>query len=306
MLVHMDTALLQEALKQGSKLAADAIASRAKRYIEEIGAWLGKGKSQEIARLAVERLLAEAAAYPPTKALRVNLHSGPAEPDLDGVGINEDDRAAIVLRISNRADFKVQLAKFKGAVDVVDGETRVSYEIDSPSQLDLEAREELRLPCTAMLSRKHEVPRFSYGAVIGSGRLECLVVGPWKDEPHNVHAFQLGPVWLRVGPELLATTDGEYDEGDARNLLDDWVCDQMISAQDAFAGHCALYSPVKFRDLDETLGLRDGTSARLLPNMLVDAGWVIKRQGAQTIQVEPGDQLRLDIEVARATGVPRR
>jgi len=298
----IETELLQEALKQGSKLAADVIVSRAKRYVDEIGAWLGKGKNQEIARRAVERVLAEAASYPPTKALSIALHSAPAESGFDGAGINEEDRASLVFRIANRADFKIQLAKLKGAVEIVDGELRVIYEIDSPNQFDVDAREEARVPCTAMLSRKHETPRFSYGAVVAAGRLDCLVMGPWKDEPHNVQSFQLSPVWLRIAPELLAADDGTYDEGDAKNLLDNWVRDQMIAAYDAFAGHCALYSPVKFRDLDEELELRDGTSARLLPQILVDAGWVIKGRGAQTLQVEPGEKLGIDIEMARATG----
>lgn len=167
MLVDIETELLQEALKQGSKLAADAIVSRAKRYVDEIGAWLGKGKNQEIARRAVERVLAEAASYPPTKALNIALHSAPAEPGFDGAGIHEADRASVVLRIASRADFKIQLAKLKGAVEV-DGELRVLYEIDSPSQFDVDAREEVRVPCTALLSRKHTVPRFSYGAVVAA------------------------------------------------------------------------------------------------------------------------------------------
>jgi hypothetical protein len=303
-IIDIQTELLQEALKYGTKLSADAIAARATRYVDEIGAWFGKGKNQEIARRAVERVLAEAASYPPTKALSVALHSGPAESGFDGSGISEEDRASIVFRITNRADFGIQLAKLRGTIDVIDNELCVSYEVDSPSQLEINARDELRLPCTAMLSRKHDLPSFSYGAVRAAGRLNCLVMGPWKDEPHNEQSFQLGSVWLRVAPELLAAHNPELNEADATNLLNHWMKQEMNAARGGFTAQCALYSPIRFLDIDKELELPDGTSARLLPDLLVSAGWIVTRRGAQTLQVEPSETLRR--ELAQATSVGSR
>lgn len=298
-MVDVDPELLKAALSVASKLAADAIASAAKRYVSQLSAWMKKPAPEEIARLAVDRVLAEAGAYPPKEALRIGIHAGPAEAGFDGSAINEDDRAALALRIWNRADFEIKIAKLRGALHVNDGVLAATYEIDSPSQFEVGPRQEIRYPCTAILSRKQpEVPRFRYGAVVAAAHLQALVMGPWPDVPHNEHLFDTAASWLRVEPKLLASSRLEYDDTDLVIILDNWISDQTHAAVNIIGGkeRCALLSPLDLPLLDKQLKLPLGASARLLPSLLPNHGWEVKKQGARTLQAEPGEQLRFAIE----------
>lgn len=284
--MDVDPELLKAALNIGLKMAAEAVASAAERYVKEIGAWMKKPDPEQVARLAVARVMAEAAAFPPRKALSVLLHSGPAEAGNDASAILEKDRASLSLLIWNRADFSVELAKLRGVLKVSDGDKTFTYEIDSPSKFDVDARSEKRVAATALLSRTDPIPAFAYGSVLATLSLDALVVGPWDDEPHNVHTFDVGRVWLRVAPELIGSNQIEYDDTDAIHMLNAWV-GEITETTVRSCGGGFFAKPVDVPKLDTYFKVRPGTVARLVPRVLEGWGWKVESRGARTMFIVP-------------------
>lgn len=300
--MSLEALLVAAVMNSSKKLAGDAITRAAKHYLDEIGAWLGSADEQKIINAAILRVRAEAAQYPPTSALAIRLESTPASEGGDSAGVSQDDRAQLVLRVSNRADFPISIAKLRGKVQVSDGKVYATYEIDRPAQVDIERRDSKRIVCTALLERMQAAPRFSYGAVVAAARVDALVMGPWDDEPHNDHSFDAGRVWLRVEPALLVPHEPQYDDADLVILLTNWVERQTDNAVNLVgsAERSALLSPVDLPNLDRELKIPMGSSARLLTSILPNHGWEIKNQGARVLSARPSRELQQRIDAIDA------
>lgn len=105
----------------------------------------------------------------------------------------------------------------------------------------------------------------------------------------------LRPV-LAPTPVSAPTGEAAFDDNDALNVLEQWVKEQTELAIGGYTNSCALTLPLDVARLEQQLNLPAGAVSRLLPDVLVRAGWEIQRRGARTWQIVPSKRLSLRIE----------
>jgi hypothetical protein len=198
----IEALLRRTAANIGERRVVEALARNALRYVDELRTnSLGLG-DHELARNAVERVLAEARAHPPLNALRVSIDkSAPAERVESGVWA--DDQLALVLRWSNRADFWVELKDLRGTVSLDDYISEETFTLDAPARFEVPPRGERCLALLAYRDRKHPARRYNRSTVSGEAHVEAVVIGPWPDGSHQVRGFSAGRALLPVARALV-------------------------------------------------------------------------------------------------------
>jgi hypothetical protein len=94
-----------------------SIARNAWRYIDELRSTHPHLCDEELARTAVQRVLAEARSYPPASAIVVRVANRAPESATE-TGIWSEEAMAVVLHWVNRADFTVQFKQVTGSISV--------------------------------------------------------------------------------------------------------------------------------------------------------------------------------------------
>jgi hypothetical protein len=196
----VDALLRTAALAIAERRVADLIARNAWRHVDELQ---HRGHEPgEAARFAVQRVVAEAGAYPPTAALRVHVESSAPEARTE-TGIWSDEGMAIVLCWTNRADFSIQLEHVTGSIVISDVDTDHTFTLDAPAFFEIAPRSECKLALVAVSDRKWPPPRYSQPSVAGEVQIDALVMGPWPDASHRYQRFSAGRGWFPVSAALV-------------------------------------------------------------------------------------------------------
>jgi hypothetical protein len=187
--------------------AMESVARNAWRHVDELRGSHAHLADEELANLAVSRVLAAAKAYPPASAITVRIEPSAFETRTE-TGIWTEEAMAIVLRWNNRADFAIELQRVTGAVSIVDRSEERTFTLDAPSRFEIGPRCDHRLSLVAVLDRKVPPPRYSQAAVSGEVSVNALVMGPWPQGSHQVQCFQTGRAWFAVSTALVVTGGG--------------------------------------------------------------------------------------------------
>lgn len=179
-----------------------SIASNAWRHVDELRTNHPLVRDEDLARMAVDRVLAEAKSYPPAGAIRVRVENR-ASASLTETGIWTEEAMAVILRWVNRADFSIQFKQVAGAISVNDDIMERTFTMEAPAHFELAPRSEHRLELIAVLDRKRPPPRYSQAAVAGEAYVEALVMGPWPESSHQIQRFNAGRAWFPVSPTLV-------------------------------------------------------------------------------------------------------
>jgi hypothetical protein len=190
--------LRKTAQSLGERRIVEALARDALRYIDDVRARTSGLANDEIVRIAVERVLAEARAHPPNIVLHVSIDN---RASTDGAElIQSDDQLSLVLRWCNRADFSVEVKDLRGTVTLDDFVREETFTLHAPEGFTVGPRGVQRLSLVANRDRKHPVRRYSRPTVSCEAYVEAVVMGPWLEGSHQVRRFSAGRALLPVGP----------------------------------------------------------------------------------------------------------
>lgn len=192
----MENLVRKVALLAGERRAMESIARNAARYVEELRGCHPQLRDEDVARLAVHRVIAEAHAHPPANALRLQIDGRSHEAGSETGWI--EDGLSIVLQWSNRADFAIRLENLKGAVSIIDSVGEETFTLGTNGHFEIPPRSEYRLRVVAL--RDCKVSRHTYEQVSVSGEayVEALVAGPWPEGSHQVCRFNAARTWIPV------------------------------------------------------------------------------------------------------------
>jgi hypothetical protein len=191
------------------KLAERVTGAASDRLLEAAKVQAGKlqgllrGNAEEQAQALFAHVRAEAAAYPPQRALRVESLA-----TLDEVGIwPPNGRLRLQLRWTNHADFPVLVRDVvvKAKVGAKDPE----WELRQGDEFRIEARNEqlINVSGDAVI----ELPEFARAGVSCELWVEALVAGPWEGEAQRTRELLHTSMWL---PVYIERSDLLTDEAD--------------------------------------------------------------------------------------------
>lgn len=195
--------LRETALGLGDRRVVDALTRNALRYVDDFRMRHPAVSELELARKALERVLAEAKAHPPCNALCIAIEHRPAVERVE-TGLWTQDEIALVLHWSNRADFWIELKDLRGCVTVDESAREDTFTLETSSRFEVAPRGEHRLPLIARRDCKHPALRYSHSMVSGEAYVEAVVIGPWVDGSHQVCRFTAGRALVPVARSLVA------------------------------------------------------------------------------------------------------
>ncbi len=190
----METLLCKVALLAGERRAMESISRNAHRYVDELRARHPQLRDEDVARLAVHRVIAEAHAHPPAVALRV-LIGGRSSSD---PGVWTETGLAITLEWCNRADFSIQVEDIRGALSIIERTGEETFTLGANTRFEVPARSEYRLTLVALRDGKGALPACAERSVSGEAYVEALVAGPWPEASHQVCRFNAARTWFPI------------------------------------------------------------------------------------------------------------
>jgi len=246
--------------------AADRITEVAQVQAVRLRGILPDAKDAEYARMVVAHVLGEAAAYPPSKALRTIPLSTAADMSGGSVGIwPPDARLVIELLWLNHADFSVWVrdVRFTGRV----GGGTHEYEGAQGDEFVIGPRSDKKMTFAAHLRQNMPAPKFDTGRANLDLSVSALVSGPWNDEAQVTREVFRGGVWLPVFVE--PERHRMSDPTDVDLSLDAWFRGKAASARGG-----AITMPLA--DIDRESGVVPGSAKRFLATIAERHGWEAK------------------------------
>ncbi len=246
-----------------------AVASRA----AQLRGFYDGRKAKEVAEETLQYVMAEAAAYPPTKAVRVVVPSRSL--DLGFLPPNGD--LAIELLFFNRADFEIHVSDVKVLGRA--GAGPVDFEGGSGVEFVLPPRDEHLQRFDMALRPGVTRPALSRG---GSGvdlNVAALISGPWEGLARATHGVFQGNAFVPVKHGA----DRVRSPRDVLLSIDTWF---------------AAYPPagtngpllIEFARVDDELRLPGGSAKSFLVQVAQKYGWRVDEgdEQAQLVRVGPG------------------
>jgi hypothetical protein len=235
------TALYPAIEKKFAGAAAEYLIDAAKHAAQRFEGLL-HGDAEKQAQALVAHVLAEAAAYPPTTAVRVEVLS---TVDIVGIWPPRGDLALNLLWV-NRADFPIRIRDVK--VNARAGGPHDHWEINQGDEFVLRPRSDTTRTLRGAPSMV--LPRFDRGGGSCDVTVNALVSGPWEDSAQRSHELYSGGLWI---PAHVEQADLLTDTADIDIAIETFFTENLARNQHKHT--------IRFSDFDKERGLRPGASS---------------------------------------------
>jgi hypothetical protein len=246
-------------------VAADRLVEAAKEQMRKLVGLLPDNE-EKAAQIVVDSVLAESAAYPPDKALRVVPVA-----TVGAAGIwSPHGQLRLSLLWVNHADFPIHVRDVQLAGRVEGKDDQWVGKRGDEFVLRGRSAEERLFTADAVLA----LPNFERGGAPVDLTVQALVSGPWNEGLAQLTHDLLGVgLWLpAVGMEPIGVLS---DASDVDNMLIEYLYTQELKIDEV---------NVRYATLDRELGMRAGSTKERLPDAAQKKGYVVTL-GRETARV---------------------
>jgi hypothetical protein len=255
--------------KKVTGAAADSLFEATKSQARKLEGLLPKDEKKQ-ADLLVAHVLAEAAAYPPEKALTVEPL---ATTGLVGISAPAGELLLRFLWV-NHADFAVQIRDMNVRARI--GGSDWQWDLWHRDQFELRGRSHVERSINGRPGLA--LPVFETGAVICEVVMDALVSGPWEDgRAYQTRQLMKSSLWLpAIGMATPQSTNLISNDADIDLVLAQVLHDQFLKVPVA---------NLVYADIDHAQRLRAGAT----------------RERLHQVATKHGHQIELGVELARVT-----